>query len=88
MAGASYPAITVTVNVAANAASPQTNQVSVSGGGSATANATDSTTIAAPQALRFVPITPCRIADTRTAAGPFGGPDHLRRHQPRLHHPQ
>jgi hypothetical protein len=25
-------------------------------------------------ALRFVPITPCRIADTRTAAGPFGGP--------------
>ncbi len=24
--------------------------------------------------LRFVPITPCRIADTRTAAGPFGAP--------------
>ena len=28
----------------------------------------------ASQALRFVPITPCRIADTRNATGPFGGP--------------
>ena len=24
--------------------------------------------------LRFVPVTPCRIADTRNATGPFGGP--------------
>ena len=24
--------------------------------------------------LRFVPITPCRVADTRSAPGPFGGP--------------
>ena len=72
--GASYPAITVTVNVAANATSPQTNQVSVSGGGSATATASDPTPVTAPQALRFVPITPCRIADTRNATGPFGGP--------------
>jgi uncharacterized repeat protein (TIGR01451 family) len=43
--GASYPSITVTVNVAANAASPQVNTVAVSGGGSASANATDSTII-------------------------------------------
>ena len=27
-----------------------------------------------PPAFRFVPITPCRVADTRNAAGPFGGP--------------
>ena len=48
----------------------------MSGGGSATATATDSTTIAiVSQALRFVPVTPCRIADTRTANGPFGGPN-------------
>jgi hypothetical protein len=47
-AGSSYPAITVTVNVAANASSPQVNQVSVSGGGAATANATDSTVIGSP----------------------------------------
>ena len=72
-AGVSYAAITVTVNVAGDASSPQTNQVSVSGGGSATATVTDPTSIATP-ALRFVPLTPCRIADTRTAAGPFGGP--------------
>jgi uncharacterized repeat protein (TIGR01451 family) len=44
-AGASYPAITVTVNVSASAGSPQVNSVTVSGGGSATASATDSTVI-------------------------------------------
>jgi len=46
-AGSSYSAITVTVNVASGASSPQVNQVSVSGGGSSTANATDSTTVQA-----------------------------------------
>ena len=43
--GASYSAMTVTVNVASNAISPQVNAVSGSGGGSASANTTDSTTI-------------------------------------------
>ncbi len=43
--GQSYPAITVTVNVASNATSPQVNAVSVSGGGSAKASTTDSTII-------------------------------------------
>jgi hypothetical protein len=55
--GASYPAITVTVNVAANANSPQVNQVTVSGGGSATASVNDSTTITAP-ALISIAVTP------------------------------
>ncbi len=27
-----------------------------------------------PLAVRFVPVTPCRVADTRTSPGPFGGP--------------
>jgi uncharacterized repeat protein (TIGR01451 family) len=73
--GTSYPAITVTVNVGASAASPQVNSVSVSGGGSATATAADSTMIViAGPALRFVPVPPCRVADTRLAAGPFGAP--------------
>jgi hypothetical protein len=27
-----------------------------------------------PIALRFVPLTPCRVVDTRQANGPFGGP--------------
>src|SRR4029078_638732 len=35
--GASYPAITLTVDVAGNASTPQVNNVSVSGGGDATA---------------------------------------------------
>jgi hypothetical protein len=30
--------------------------------------------ISLPQPLRFIPITPCRVADTRNANGPFGGP--------------
>ena len=45
--GASYAPITVTVNVAANPASPVTNQVTVSGGGSANASANDVTLISA-----------------------------------------
>jgi hypothetical protein len=28
-----------------------------------------------PRRLRFVPVTPCRIADTRNANGAFGGPE-------------
>ena len=49
--GSSYPPITATVNVSATAASPLVNAVAVSGGGSASANATDSTTIAAHPAV-------------------------------------
>ena len=43
--GASYPAITVTVSVLPGAPSPQINSVTVSGGGSAPATATDYTPI-------------------------------------------
>lgn len=43
--GQSYPPITATVNVLVNATSPQVNQVSVSGGGSASASWSDSTVI-------------------------------------------
>jgi uncharacterized protein (TIGR03437 family) len=45
--GSSYPSITLNVNVALNAPSQVTNQVTVSGGGSAAATATDVTNIAA-----------------------------------------
>ena len=31
-------------------------------------------TAASAAPLRFVPIAPCRVADTRNASGPFGGP--------------
>lgn len=47
--GASYPALTVTVNVAANAASPEVNQIAVSGGGmAAPASTSDSININTP----------------------------------------
>ena len=49
--GASYPPITVTVNVTGNATTPQVNQVSVSGGGSAPASASDSTVVIGGPAL-------------------------------------
>ena len=45
--GADYPAITVTVNVAADAPAQVINQASVSGGGAAGASANDPTTISA-----------------------------------------
>jgi hypothetical protein len=64
------------VNVAANAPASVTNTVTVSGGGETnTSNdtASDTTTIV-PVALRFVPVTPCRVVDTRLATGSFGGP--------------
>jgi len=41
------------------------------GGESITANFVSSP---GARALRFVPVTPCRVADTRNAAGAFGGP--------------
>ena len=43
--GASFPPITVLVNVTPNATSPQLNSVGVYGGGSATSSATDSTIV-------------------------------------------
>jgi uncharacterized repeat protein (TIGR01451 family) len=46
--GASYPTITVTVNVATNAPPSVNNEVSVSGGGSAPASASDLTMIPPP----------------------------------------
>jgi hypothetical protein len=59
--GASYPTITVTVNVAANAPTPVVNQVSVSGGGSGPASAIDPTIISVPAgaiSIGSVTVTP------------------------------
>lgn len=61
--GASYPPITVTVNVAANASSPQVNQAMVTGGESASASASDSTTIINPN--------PPLLSITKTHTGSF-----------------
>jgi hypothetical protein len=53
-AGASYPAITVTVDVSSEASSPQVNSVTVSGGGSASATATDSTVITSGETAQVI----------------------------------
>jgi large repetitive protein len=67
-AGASYPAITVTVNVAASASSPQVNSVTASGGGSAAASATDSTAIQSIVAVvSAVSVTPTSGAGLQQA---------------------
>jgi astacin len=58
----SYGAITVTVNVAANASSPQVNAVTVSGGGAPSATATDSTIISSQATVPNV------VGDTQSAA--------------------
>ena len=42
---------------------------------SAVASATYTIQPLTARALQFIPITPCRIADTRNAAGAFGGPE-------------
>ena len=51
---ASYPAITVTINVSGSAASPLVNTASVTGGGSASAAVADSTVITSTQAKLLV----------------------------------
>ncbi len=55
-AGGSYPPITVTANVAANAPALVTNQVSVAGGGSAGASATDPTAVASSCSYTVNPV--------------------------------
>jgi len=54
--GSSYPAITVNVKAAANAPASLTNSVTVSGGGSVSATATDVTTVQPLSTLALAPI--------------------------------
>ena len=72
-AGASYPPITVMTALASTTRLQVTNQIVSSGGGAFAVAAGDSAFVTPPP-LRFVAMRPCRIADTRTAGGPFGGP--------------
>jgi uncharacterized repeat protein (TIGR01451 family) len=72
-AGASYPALTLTVNVGATASSPQVNMVSVAGGGDVTPannSASDPTTIITrpPTNVIASAISPTAVAVTWTAS--------------------
>jgi uncharacterized repeat protein (TIGR01451 family) len=75
-ASQSFPAITLTVDVAGDAPASLANTATVSGGGEInTANdtAADSTSIIVlPTSLFVAP--PCRLVDTRGLAGPLGAP--------------
>jgi hypothetical protein len=73
--GASYPAITATVNVSATAGSPLVNSASVSGGGSATATSNDSTTITAvipPSGVSFIKVDTTTAGNWRGVYGTDG----------------
>jgi uncharacterized repeat protein (TIGR01451 family) len=74
--GSSYPAITLTVDVAPDAPSTVTNIVDVSGISDANLsnNSASDVTHINTAGLRFIPVTPCRVADTRNPNGAFGGP--------------
>ena len=60
---------TVSVTVATNYGGPRRTGTLIVAGQVFT-----ETQAAGVGALRFVPMAPCRVADTRLAAGPFGGP--------------
>jgi uncharacterized repeat protein (TIGR01451 family) len=74
--GSSYPPITLTVDVNPDAPSSVTNVVDISGISDANLNnnsASDVTKVNSA-GLRFVPVAPCRVADTRNPNGAFGRP--------------
>jgi hypothetical protein len=53
---------------------PVTNSASVAAGNTDIFIAQLTYTVPTSSGLVFVPVTPCRVADTRNATGPFGGP--------------
>jgi hypothetical protein len=67
--GARGPGV-ITVGVTANSGAARTTTVEIAGQLFTVTQVTPSGSLAS----RFVPITPCRAADTRSANGPFGGP--------------
>ena len=75
--GATSPVVvsatTITAVTGAHAEGPVDVVVTNPGGGTGT-KAAAYTYVAASTGLRFYPVTPCRVLDTRNADGPFGGP--------------
>jgi len=71
-AGASYPAITVTVNVASNANSPQVNMARVSGGGSVAPPAASDSTVITTSANVTLTITPGGNGTGTVTSSPAG----------------
>jgi uncharacterized repeat protein (TIGR01451 family) len=72
--GDSYPPIMFTARVSANTQPIAVTFASVFGGGSFNLQTDLIVDVANVLGFYFVPVTPCRIADTRLANGPLGGP--------------
>jgi len=76
-------AVLVTLNLAAAQLDPKTDNIPLRNWAvafdrvsapQATGRFVASALSVGPQGATFVPVTPCRVVDTRTANGPFGGP--------------
>lgn len=67
----SVATVTVGANPDAVVVNPVTNRVYVANSGDSTVSVIAD---ANSNPLQFIPMTPCRVADTRNPQGPFGGP--------------
>src|ERR1035438_7615746 len=76
LAGGGSALVHVTSATSASSCAAYPNTATVSATNIISRQASAMTTVRCPasQALRFVPVTPCRVADTRDPDGPFGGP--------------
>jgi hypothetical protein len=74
--GASYPPLIVLVNVDSNSPSTVNISATATSSGTTPGQSDDPTPVIAPNPgpFQFLPIAPCRMVDTRLAAGPNGGP--------------
>ena len=75
--GTTPATITVSVTPAGLAASAYTDTIQIAASGAAGSQVAISVTLvvqATTGAALFVPVSPCRVADTRNADGPLGGP--------------
>jgi len=63
------------INPNALAVNPHTHRIYVANIYSDNATVIDGGNVAPPSAYQFVPVTPCRVADTRNPTSAFGGPE-------------
>jgi uncharacterized repeat protein (TIGR01451 family) len=75
LAGGGSALVRVTSGTSTSSCAAYPNTATASATNISSIHASATTTVqCAGGALRFVPVTPCRIADTRNPDGPFGGP--------------
>jgi uncharacterized membrane protein len=70
------PSVSCTINVTSSptAIGPRTGTLSVTDNAAGSPQSAGLSGTGTTSSLRFVPVTPCRVADTRNPNGPFGGP--------------